>query len=92
MRSCLLSNCLSLALVFSEATSETDKVDSLISAWEEKVLLLYIDSVLKVHRYLQRNATGFYLVYTRLVFLKCHKDKGFWATASVFILSDSFLC
>lgn len=47
---------------------------------------------LKVHRYLQRNATGFYLVYTRLVFLKCHKDKGFWAIPSVFILSDSFFC
>jgi len=31
----------------TEATSETDKVDGLISAWEEKVLLLYIDSVFK---------------------------------------------
>ena len=42
-------NCLSLARVFfrTEATSETDKVDGLISAWEEKVLLLYIDSVFK---------------------------------------------
>lgn len=30
-----------------EATRETNKVDNLISVWEEKVLLLYIDSVFK---------------------------------------------
>ena len=47
----------------TEATSETDKVDGLISASEEKVLLLYIDSVFKGASLFAKNATGFYLVY-----------------------------
>lgn len=38
--------------------------------WRKKFFYFTLTQFLKVHRYLQRNATGFYLVYTRLVVTK----------------------
>lgn len=69
-------NCLSLARVFlrTEATSETDKVDSLISALEEKVLLLYFDSVFKGASLFAKEC---HRLLSRLYSFSCHKDKGF---------------